>query len=62
MVHCLEVLRTAVMCFADTTLEDGVDYWHNTHQCRDYKVLQSWAEDHSVWNFTGMIGDRTDFL
>ena len=62
MVHCLEVLRTAVMCFADTTLEDGIDYWENTHQCRDHSTLQNWAQDRAQWNFTAMIGDRVDFL
>ncbi|KAI0106424.1 hypothetical protein GGR51DRAFT_559841 [Nemania sp. FL0031] len=62
MVHCLEVLRNAVMCLADTTPEDGVNWWENTHQCRDYQQLRSWASDHSAWNWTDIMGPRVDLL
>ncbi|KAI0908129.1 hypothetical protein F4823DRAFT_600619 [Ustulina deusta] len=62
MVHCLEVLRNAVMCLADTTPEDGVNWWENTHQCRDYQQLRSWASDHSAWNWTEIMGPRVDLL
>ncbi|RWA04534.1 hypothetical protein EKO27_g10570 [Xylaria grammica] len=62
MVHCLEVLRNAVMCLADTTPEDGVNWWENTHQCRDYQQLRSWAADHSAWNWTEIMGPRVDLL
>ena len=50
------------MCFADTTLEDGVDYWENTHMCRDHSQLQAWSQERAIWNFTDMIGDRVDYL
>jgi hypothetical protein len=62
MVHCLEVLRMAVMCLADTSLEDGVDKWESTHQCRDYRQVQAFAKEHAAWNFTDVIGERVDFL
>ena len=56
MAHCLDVLRQAIMCFADGTLENGEDTWEVVHQCRDYKQVQEWAAERATLNWTKIIG------
>ncbi|KIX93905.1 uncharacterized protein Z520_10242 [Fonsecaea multimorphosa CBS 102226] len=56
IVHCVDYLRQSVMCCGDTTLERGheaggifkppVDGWGNTHMCRDWDALFSFAMAH----------------
>jgi len=50
--HCLEYLRSSIMCAADSTLEpwkntlNGVDGFGNPHMCRDFDELFRWAEEY----------------
>ncbi|KAH8809395.1 hypothetical protein F5884DRAFT_858896 [Xylogone sp. PMI_703] len=55
--HCTELLRRAIKCAADPTLDDtitipqspigrGTSGWNGTHVCRDYDRLFAWAEEH----------------
>lgn len=44
------------MCFADSSLENGLDAWEVIHQCRDHKALQEWERQRQVWNWTATIG------
>ncbi|KAI8951413.1 hypothetical protein F4801DRAFT_589638 [Xylaria longipes] len=57
--HCVDYIRQALMCSADTTLEPvdlvlgGVTGWNGTHVCRDFGRVKTWAEDHRANNLTG---------
>ncbi|PVH68580.1 hypothetical protein DL98DRAFT_440897, partial [Cadophora sp. DSE1049] len=55
--HCFDYLRQALMCTADTTLEElernevgevigRVDGWGTEHVCRDWEGLKGWAQGH----------------
>ena len=52
--HCFDYLRQALMCNADTTLEEmGMDHqgalgsvngWGTEHVCKDWEAMKDWAE------------------
>ena len=55
--HCFDYLRQALMCTADTTLEElemnergdvigRVDGWGTEHVCRDWEAVKGWAQGH----------------
>lgn len=55
--HCAELLRQALKCSADPTLDGTVDLpqsptgrgtngWNGNHICRDYDRLFEWTEQH----------------
>ena len=60
--HCIEILRQAVMCSADLTLERldlentsspfkpqrGVSGWGNVHTCRDWARLVELVRQHGI--------------
>ncbi|RYP59323.1 hypothetical protein DL769_008587 [Monosporascus sp. CRB-8-3] len=49
--HCFDYLRQSIMCAADTNLEGETDAgpgWGSEHECTDYDVLLSWANEHSA--------------
>jgi len=66
--HCLEKIREALICFADTTTEVGypeandageivgwnVDDYEVTHQCRDWGAVRSWVYEHRLNNKRGL--------
>ncbi|KAI0866594.1 hypothetical protein F4860DRAFT_457869 [Xylaria cubensis] len=60
MKHCFDYLRQALMCAADPTLEirnesvHGVTGWGTSHQCRDFKALKRWTEEHRYNNEGGI--------
>lgn len=54
--HCFDILRQALLCSADMSLEwpmklgdkgDIVVGWENPHQCKDQKAVWGWIEEHS---------------
>ena len=60
--HCLKYLRQAVLCLADTTMEDVVTGWRdghlsrhdvqggagNLHRCRDWTAVRRYMLDHTT--------------
>ena len=50
MRHCIDLIRQALMCNADTTLEvvdesvNGVHGFRTEHQCRDWRQLWEWTD------------------
>ena len=60
--HCLQYLRQALMCFADSTLEDTtLQRWHGkldnvdvrsgagkVHRCRDWTAVRRYMLDHEA--------------
>jgi hypothetical protein len=55
--HCAELLRQALKCAADPTLDQtvilpdspigrGTSGWNGTHVCRDYDSIFVWTEQH----------------
>ncbi|KAK6359520.1 hypothetical protein TWF696_000676 [Orbilia brochopaga] len=48
--HCLEYIRSSIVCAADSALEpwkpdlNGVDGFGSVHMCRDFRGLFRWAE------------------
>jgi hypothetical protein len=53
MAHCWEYVRQALMCAADTNLEDtgvqddglqGAEGWGTKRVCRDFWGVKEWAE------------------
>lgn len=69
-MHCIDYLRQAVMCSADTSLEKVVvdprtgrlgmivDGWRNAHQCRNWDDVIRWVNEHGVT--TGRGGWRLE--
>lgn len=68
--HCIELLRQAVRCHADPTLDpayplatDSGTYtfttlgWSSNHVCRDYDRLYAWAQDNRADDSTGLAVD-----
>ena len=57
--HCIEYLRQAILCSADTSLEgeNGPEAtstgWGQKHLCTDYDALTRWADDHGAWDLSG---------
>jgi Mycotoxin biosynthesis protein UstYa len=51
MRHCIDLLRQALMCHADTTLEvvdekiNGVHGFRVEHQCKDWEQLKKWTSE-----------------
>jgi hypothetical protein len=49
--HCAEIVRQALICYADATLEpvlaDDVEArgWGTEHACRNLEMLAAWADD-----------------
>lgn len=53
--HCVEYLRQAILCNADTSMEgetgvDGEVGWGQKHVCKDYDALMAFAEERSAWD------------
>lgn len=57
VAHCFEILRQAIQCFSDPSLEpiveeDGVTLsnmasgWASVHICRDMEKLEEWVSQH----------------
>ena len=55
--HCLEIIRNALMCYADPTLEPTLDMdgetineiglasgWGTLHTCKNYEKLVTWID------------------
>ena len=65
MKHCFDYLRQALMCAADTALEQlqsgeggliaGVDGWGTTHRCRDYQKVSNWATSYRASGEGGIV-------
>ena len=56
-VHCLDMLRQAIMCQGDTTpltmtwdtkLQLAVANWTTPHECISWNKLDDWAEERHV--------------
>ena len=51
MRHCIDLLRQALMCHGDTTLEvvdeaiNGVHGFRVEHQCKDWEQLKQWTSE-----------------
>ena len=51
MRHCIDLLRQALMCHGDTTLEvvdeeiNGVHGFRVEHQCIDWEQLKLWTSE-----------------
>ena len=51
MRHCIDLLRQALMCNADTTVEtvdeevNGVHGFRTEHQCKNWETLVSWTDE-----------------
>ncbi|KAL8788075.1 MAG: hypothetical protein Q9195_007489 [Heterodermia aff. obscurata] len=51
MRHCIDLLRQALMCHGDTTLEvvdeaiNGVHGFRVEHQCKDWAQLKAWTSE-----------------
>ena len=69
--HCAELLRQAIKCAADPTLdttfhrsgkstEPVTTGWNGTHICRDYGSLFAWTEEHRINEQTGLMDERFD--
>jgi len=57
MHHCVEILRQAIMCHGDLTLErpdfEGPAYrdasgWGNVHFCRDWTRILDWVSENEI--------------
>lgn len=57
--HCLDYLRQAVMCHADTTMEYREEdketrqlgtSGYSAHRCRDFRAAHDFAEEWRVWD------------
>ncbi|RAR12422.1 hypothetical protein DDE82_000133 [Stemphylium lycopersici] len=60
--HCIDYLRQAILCAADSNLEDtyiqgksdsggdliGSDGWDSKRVCRDYRMIKEWSETWSA--------------
>lgn len=56
VAHCFDILRQALMCAADMSLElpsrlsNGEEVFsglENQHECKSYEVVQKWLQAHS---------------
>jgi len=59
--HCFDMLRQAIMCNADTSLEGKSDAgpgWGSVHQCKDYDAVLAWANDHTVVRWRDNMPDE----
>ena len=51
MRHCIDLLRQAIMCHGDTTLEvvdesiNGVHGFRVEHQCKNWEQLKQWTSE-----------------
>ena len=46
--HCIDYLRQAIMCSADTNLEGETEAgpgWGSVHECADYDAVLAWANE-----------------
>ncbi|KAF2865105.1 hypothetical protein BDV95DRAFT_612893 [Massariosphaeria phaeospora] len=59
--HCFDYLRQALLCVADSTLEErsdktsGVKGVGTTRQCRDFEALKAWTENHRYSDEDGIV-------
>jgi hypothetical protein len=66
--HCFEYLRQALMCAADTNLEDTYPYvdedgkaflatdgWSSEKICRDFEAVREWAETWRTGDAGGIV-------
>ena len=53
--HCIELLRLALMCRPDTTIEKknetlgGITGFGTEHQCQSWSELLGWVSDWQDW-------------
>ncbi|KAI5927176.1 hypothetical protein F4810DRAFT_433120 [Camillea tinctor] len=48
--HCFDLLRQALMCSGDLTVEGSTEYdtgWGTMHKCKDMDAIRAWATDHA---------------
>ncbi len=56
--HCVEYLRQAILCQADTSLEGETGSftdsaaWGQKHVCKDYDALMAMADDRGIWDLS----------
>lgn len=56
--HCFDYLRQALMCAADSNIEEvdwklgGTSGWGFKRQCRDYSAVVDWAEKYRLHSQT----------
>ncbi|KKZ61176.1 hypothetical protein EMCG_04225 [[Emmonsia] crescens] len=53
--HCIDMVRQALMCHADTTLitwngtfVDAEPDFYAKHQCRNFDLIHKWSKKHEV--------------
>ncbi len=56
--HCIEYLRQAILCSADTSLEGETGAfatstgWGQKHICVDFDALTKYANEHAAWDLS----------
>lgn len=56
--HCIEYLRQAILCTADTSLEGETGAWPASaawgqmHTCKDYDALIAMADERGMWDLS----------
>ena len=48
--HCFDLLRQALLCAGDTTVEGLTEYgegWGAVHKCKDMSAIKAWTEGHA---------------
>lgn len=60
--HCFNYIRQGIMCAADTTLEGETAAGPgegSEHECKDYEMVQEWANAHSAYRWReGLLPDE----
>ncbi|CAD6588940.1 MAG: hypothetical protein ASARMPREDX12_003543 [Alectoria sarmentosa] len=61
VAHCFDYLRQGILCSADSSIEPAVDTVNGflgagfPRQCRDFKELKDWAEEHRAFDAHGFL-------
>lgn len=56
--HCVEYLRQAILCSADTSLEGETGAaststaWGQMHMCKDFDALLDYGNEHAAWDLS----------
>lgn len=56
--HCVEYLRQAILCNADTSLEGETGAaststgWGQMHVCKDFDALLAYGNEHAAWDLS----------
>ncbi|KAI9146895.1 Oxidase ustYa [Paramyrothecium foliicola] len=52
--HCFDLLRQALLCAADTTVEGQTSHglgWGSVHQCKDMDAIKAWIEPRAAFGW-----------